>query len=155
VQSVGAVLVHEILFIFFQRPFFMFCISLHFCLTRARAYIGAISGFLRFLRILALFICTPQNSFLCSHFLELSQLQIKQYWLWHFGRRGVPLHLSGFPCQYHRRVVATKLTTSKCRANCVKNSMIYLNCKFFFVCSRRLKIIPLPRFRYPAPIGFQ
>ena len=29
-----------------------------------------------------------------------------------FGRRGVLLHLSGLPCQYHRRVAATKLTTS-------------------------------------------
>ena len=32
---------------------------------------------------------------------------------WNFGRRGVLLHLSGFPCQYRRRVAATKLTTSK------------------------------------------
>src|SRR5699024_4907451 len=29
-----------------------------------------------------------------------------------FGRRGVLLHLSGFPCLYQRRVAATKLTTS-------------------------------------------
>ena len=29
-----------------------------------------------------------------------------------FGRRGVLLHLSGLPCQYQRRVAATKLTTS-------------------------------------------
>ncbi len=33
--------------------------------------------------------------------------------VWFFGRRGVLLHLSGFPCQYHRRVDATKLSTSK------------------------------------------
>ena len=32
---------------------------------------------------------------------------------WFFGRRGVLLHLSGLPCQYHRRVDATKLSTSK------------------------------------------
>ena len=37
VQSVGAALVHEILTILFQRSFFMFCISLHFCLACARA----------------------------------------------------------------------------------------------------------------------
>ena len=30
-----------------------------------------------------------------------------------FGRRAVPLHLSGFPCPYRRRVVDTKSTTSK------------------------------------------
>ena len=30
-----------------------------------------------------------------------------------FGRRAVPLHLSGFPCPYQRRVVDTKFTTSK------------------------------------------
>ena len=40
-----------------------------------------------------------------------------------FGRRGVLLHLSGFPCQYQRRVAATKLTTSNtglilCRFAC-------------------------------------
>ena len=29
-----------------------------------------------------------------------------------FGRRGVPLHLSGFPCRYQQGVAATKLTTS-------------------------------------------
>ena len=29
-----------------------------------------------------------------------------------FGRRSILLHLSGYPCQYHRRVVATKFTTS-------------------------------------------
>ena len=39
VQSVGAALVHEILTILFQRSFFMFCISLHFCLARVRARI--------------------------------------------------------------------------------------------------------------------
>ena len=39
VQSVGATLVHEILTILFQRSFFMFCFSLHFCLVRARARI--------------------------------------------------------------------------------------------------------------------
>lgn len=33
--------------------------------------------------------------------------------VWFFGRRGVLLHLSGCPCQYHRRVDATKLSTSK------------------------------------------
>ena len=35
-----------------------------------------------------------------------------------FGRRSTLLHLSGFPCRYHRRVVATKFTTS--------NSLLYL-----------------------------
>ena len=29
-----------------------------------------------------------------------------------FGRRAILLHLSGFPCQYHRRVVDAKFTTS-------------------------------------------
>ena len=38
-QSVGATLVHEILTILFQHSFFMFCISLHFCLARVRARI--------------------------------------------------------------------------------------------------------------------
>jgi hypothetical protein len=32
--------------------------------------------------------------------------------IWLFGRRGVLLHLSGFPCLYRRRVDATKLSTS-------------------------------------------
>ena len=31
---------------------------------------------------------------------------------WIFGRRPILLHLSGFPCQYRRRVVGTKFTTS-------------------------------------------
>ena len=31
---------------------------------------------------------------------------------WIFGRRPILLHLSGFPCQYRRRVVGTKSTTS-------------------------------------------
>lgn len=30
-----------------------------------------------------------------------------------FGRRTTLLHLSGFPCQYHRRVDCTKSSTSK------------------------------------------
>ena len=29
-----------------------------------------------------------------------------------FGRRTILLHLSGFPCQYQRRVIGTKSTTS-------------------------------------------
>ena len=50
-----------------------------------------------------------------------------------FGRRGVLLHLSGsplwFPLSYHRRVAATKLTTSKPILSCVYYIIFIPVCK--------------------------
>ena len=52
---------------------------------------------------------TPKGGNLIAERAAFLQLFLSN---WFFGRRGVPLHLSGCPCQYHRRVDCTKFSTS-------------------------------------------